>query len=106
MLDKVGPAVRRRRAYHFAHVASDRGVPENPAALRARTLFGRGTPARPLVKLLTKGWARRAQVAGGSTRSTVGTRSIDLSNDAIRLTPVDSAHATRYDSAKSNLSTS
>lgn len=43
---------------------------------------------------------------GGSTRSTVPTRSIVVSNEATLLTPVLSAHATRYASAKSSLSVS
>lgn len=42
----------------------------------------------------------------GSTRSTVPTRSMDRSKEATLLIPVLSAHATRYASAKSSLSTS
>ena len=46
------------------------------------------------------------QVAGGSVRSIVPTRSIDRSNEAMRLTPELSAEATRYASAKSMRSSS
>lgn len=48
----------------------------------------------------------RSSTIQGSMRSTVSTRSIERSNEATRPTPVLSAHATRYVSAKSSRSVS
>ena len=97
---------RGRLRYTFTVVpgqAHDRGR----AAISTTTAAG---PCRPTSQPVSGYVPARGpldemgpQVARRLTRSTIGARSVDLSNDATRLTPVDSAQVTRYAPAKSNL---
>jgi hypothetical protein len=92
-----------RRAGHRSSLSSVLKQHFRARPMRTERRFGRCSHPRPERSVCVVLNVLRCQ---GSMRSTVPTRLIVWSNDAIRPMPVLSAHATRYASAKSRRSIS